>query len=81
MSRPTDWPETRGIRTLGISYGLGSNNGDLIQGPEFFEPGEIQSQITNWCEIESVPYGPGMDAYCHFLDDAALPFDISAKNA
>jgi hypothetical protein len=73
---PTAWSETRGIRTLGLSYGLGSNNGALIHNPEFFEPGEIQSQITNWCEIEQIPYGPGLDAYCHFLDDAGLPFDV-----
>ena len=58
MSKPNVWPETRGLRILGITYGFGSNNGDLIFNPEFFEPGEIQSQITNWCEIEFVAYGP-----------------------
>jgi hypothetical protein len=76
MDRPTTWPETRGLRILGLSYGLGSNNGAFIHNPEFFEPGEIQSQITNWCEIEHIPYGLGLDAYCHFLDDPKLPFDI-----
>ncbi len=76
MSKPTSWPESRGLRILGITYGLGSNNRDLIFNPEFFEPGEIQSQITNWCEIEHIPYGPDLDAYCHFLDDPALPFEI-----
>jgi len=76
ISKPNRWPETRGFRILGITYGLGSNNRDLIFNPEFFEPGEIQSQITNWCEIQAIPYGPGLDAYCHFLDDPALPFEI-----
>jgi hypothetical protein len=64
---------------LGITYGLGSNNRDLIFNPEFFEPGEIQSQITNWCEIEHIPYGLGLDAYGHFLDDPGLPFEIQAS--
>ena len=79
MSKPDHWPETRGLRILGITYGLGSNNGDLIFNPEFFEPGEIQSQITNWCEIESISYSPDFDAYCHFLDDPALPFEIQVS--
>jgi hypothetical protein len=61
---------------LGITYGLGSNNRDLILNPEFFEPGEIQSQITNWCEIDHIPYGPGLDAYAHFEDDPAMPFEV-----
>ena len=76
MSRPTSWSESRGLRILGITYGLGSNNRGLIFNPEFFEPGEIQSQITNWCEIEHIPYGPDLDAYCHFLDDSSLPSEI-----
>jgi hypothetical protein len=79
MSKPTSWPESRGLRILGITYGLGSNNRDLIFNPEFFEPGEIQSQITNWCEIEDIPYGPDLDAYCHFLDDPALPSEIQVS--
>ncbi len=79
MSKPNVWTETRGLRILGVTYGLGSNNRDLIFNPEFFEPGEIQSQITNWCEIEAIPYGPGLDAYCHFLDDPALPFEIQVN--
>jgi len=78
MSKPNRWPETRGLCILGITYGLGSNNGNLIFNPEFLEPGEIQSQITNWCEIESIPYSPGLDAYCHCLDDPALPLEIQA---
>jgi len=77
MDKPTHWPESRGLRILGITYGLASNNRDLIFNPEFFEPGEIQSQVTNWCEIERVSYGPNLDAYCHFLDDSALPFEVS----
>jgi hypothetical protein len=63
---------------LGITYGLGSNNVSLIHNPEYLEPGEIQSQITNWCEIQEIPYTLDMDAYCHFLDDPALPFKIEA---
>lgn len=76
IGKPTSWPESRGLRILGITYGLGSNNRDLIFNPEFFEPGEIQSQITNWCQIEYIPYGPDLDAYSHFLDDPGLPFEI-----
>jgi hypothetical protein len=79
MSKPTRWPQSRGLRILGITYGIGSNNRDLIFNPEFFEPGEIQSQITNWCEIEYIPYGPDLDAYCHFLDDPDLPFEIQVS--
>ncbi|MGD8243763.1 MAG: hypothetical protein PVG25_00785 [Anaerolineae bacterium] len=74
--RPTHWPNTRGLRILGVTYGLGSNNQDLVFNPEFFEPGEIQSQITNWCTIDQIPYAPGLDAYCHFLDEPALPYEI-----
>ena len=63
---------------LGITYGLGSNTANLIHNPEFFEPGEIQSQITNWCEIEGIPFSPNLDAACFFLDNANLPFEIQA---
>lgn len=79
IGKPTSWPESRGLRILRITYGLGSNNRDLIFNPEFFEPGEIQSQITNWCEIEYMPYGPDLDAYCHFLDDPELPFEVAVS--
>jgi hypothetical protein len=79
MDRSTHWPHARGLHTLGITYGLGSNNRDLIFNPEFFEPGEIQSQITNWCEIGYIPYGPDLDAYGHFLDDPGLPFEIQVS--
>jgi len=79
MDRPTHWPHARGLHTLGITYGLGSNNRDLIFNPEFFEPGEIQSQITNWCEIGYISYGPNLDAYGHFLDDSGLPFEIQVS--
>jgi len=79
MDRLTSWPESRGLRILGLGYGLGSNNRDLVFNPEFFEPGKIQSQITNWCEVEYIPYGSDLDAYCHFLDVPALPFSISVS--
>ena len=78
-SKPTHWPHTRGLRILGITYGLGSNTRDLIFSPEFFELGEIQSQITNWCELEHISYGPDLDAYGHFLDDPGLPFEIQVS--
>jgi hypothetical protein len=78
MDKPTSWPHTRAVRILGIGYGLGSNNAELIHNSEFWDPGEIQSQITNWCEIEPVPYGPDLDVYAHFLDDPVLPFEIEA---
>jgi hypothetical protein len=78
MDKPTTWPHTRAVDILGIRYGLGSNNAELIHNPEFWEPGEIQSQITNWCEIESLPYGPNLDAYAYFLDDPTLPLNIQA---
>jgi hypothetical protein len=73
------WPHARGLRILRISYGLGSNNLELISNAEFFEPGEIQSLITNWCEIEHIPYSSDMDAYAHFLDDPERPFAIDAS--
>jgi hypothetical protein len=79
MDKPTTWPHTRAVRILGIGYGLGSNNAELIHNAEFWEPGEIQSQITNWCEIEAVPYGRDLDAFAHFLDDPALAFDVKAR--
>jgi hypothetical protein len=78
MDKPTTWLHTRAVRILGIRYGLGSNNATLIHNPEFWEPGEIQSQITNWCEIEPLPYGPDLDAYAYFLDDPALPLNVQA---
>jgi hypothetical protein len=79
MDKPKSWPETRGLGILDITYGLGSNNGQLIHNPEFFEPGEIQSQITNWCEIEQIAYGSNLDAYIHFLDNRSLPFGIQVS--
>ncbi len=78
-SKPTSSTHARGLHILGITYGLGSNNRDLIFNPEFLEPGETQSQITNWCEIEHIAYGPGLDAYRHFLDDPGLPFEIQVS--
>lgn len=71
----SEWQATRGLEILGLTYGLGANNPDLIFAPEFFEPGEIQSQITNWSDIRFINYGPGMDAYIHFRDDATLPLE------
>ena len=79
IDRRMRWLETRALGVLGITYGLGSNNGDLIQNPEFFEPGEIQSQVTNWSEIETIDYGPDLDVYCCFLDEPDEPFDISVS--
>jgi len=76
IGNAANWSDTRGLRILGITYGLASNNRDLVFNPEFFEPGEIQSQITNWCEIDHIPYGPDLDAYCHLLDDPSLAFEI-----
>lgn len=73
------WPHTRGLHILGISYGLGSNNRELIFNAEFFERGKIQSLITNWCEIEHIPYRSDMDAYVHFRDDPDRPFAIDAS--
>jgi hypothetical protein len=78
MTQPNTWPHTRAVRILGIGYGLASNNSVLILNPEYWEPGEIQSQITNWCEVEPVPFGPDLDAYAYFRDDPALPFNIKA---
>jgi len=79
MGQPTSWPESRGLRILDINYSLGSNNRDLVFNPEFFKPGEIQSQITNWCEIEYISYGLDLDAYGHFLDKPSLPFEIQVS--
>lgn len=70
------FPETRGFRILGLTHGLASNNGELIHNPVHFEAGEIYTQITNWEKLESIPYAPGMDTYCHLLDDPNLPFAI-----
>lgn len=78
-TEPTAWPYSRGLRILGLTYGLGSNNRDLVFNPEFFEAGETQSQITNWSEIENISYGPELDAYAHFLDDPALPLEIGVS--
>jgi hypothetical protein len=78
MDTAITWPHTRAVRILGIGYGLASNNAAFLHNPEFWEPGEIQSQITNWSEIEPVPYGPDLEANACFLDDPALPFGIEA---
>jgi hypothetical protein len=78
MTRPDRWDHTRGLRILGLTYGLASNNRDLVLAPEFFEPGEIQSQITNWSGIEHIPYTPGLDATAHFLDDPGSAFEVRA---
>jgi len=59
---------TRGLHVLGIRYGLASNYPHLILNPEFYEPGEIQSQITNFCDFDFVPYTGDMDAYLTFAD-------------
>ncbi|MGQ9584542.1 MAG: hypothetical protein ACUVXG_03990 [Anaerolineae bacterium] len=59
---------TRGLHILGLRYGLASNNANLILNPEFYEPGEIQSQITNYCDFDFIPYTGEMDAYLTFVD-------------
>ncbi|MGQ9457023.1 MAG: hypothetical protein ACUVXH_02805 [Anaerolineae bacterium] len=59
---------TRGLHILGIRYGLASNNPHLILNPEFYEPGEIQSQITNYSEFDFIPYTGDMDAYLTIVD-------------
>ncbi len=74
MEKPSQWPETRGFRILGLTYGLGSNNGALIHNPVHFERGEIYTQITNWETLEPIDYQSGMDSYGHFLDDPEPPF-------
>lgn len=80
MSAAADaWPHTRGLRILGISYGLGSNNRELISNPEFFEPGEIHSLITNWGEIEHIPHRANLDAHVHLLDDRDQALEISIQ--
>jgi hypothetical protein len=77
MEKRSQWPETRGFRILGLTYGLGSNNGALIHNPVHFERGEIYTQITNWETLEPIEYQSGMDSYGHFLDDPDLPFEIN----
>ncbi len=80
-TKPTAWPHTRGFEILGITYGLASSKRDLIFNPEFFEPGEIHSQITNWSQIEEIAYGTDLDAYAFFLDDRSVPFEVQANEA
>jgi hypothetical protein len=77
MEKSGQWPERRGFRILGLTYGLGSNNEALIHNPVHFERGEIYTQITNWEKLEYIDYAPGMDSYGHFLDDPDLPFKIA----
>lgn len=79
MSNPTIWSHTRGFRILGLSHGLGSNNGDLINNPVYFEHGEIYNQITNWEELQPIDYRLGMDSYCHLLDDKDVSFNITLE--
>ncbi|NLE75404.1 MAG: hypothetical protein GX605_01465 [Chloroflexi bacterium] len=57
-----------GLETLGVRYGLASNNPHLILNPEFYGPGEIQSLVTAIGEFRFVPYGPDMDAYMTVVD-------------
>lgn len=77
MYKAESWPEKRGFRMLGLTHGIGSNNGQLIHNPVHFERGEIYTQITNWEKLEAVDYGPQMDSYCHLLDDPELPYEIA----
>lgn len=79
MSISTRWPEKRGLRILGLTHGIGSNNGGLINNPVHFERGEIYTQITNWEKLEPVDYGKDMDSYCHLMDDPGLPFEITVR--
>ena len=62
----------KGIRILGIEYGLTSSSGCMLDNPEYFAPGEIYSQLTNWGSIERIDYGPGMQAYLHLEDVAGV---------
>jgi hypothetical protein len=73
------WAHTRGLRILGITYGLATNQRELIFNPEFFESGAIHSLITNWCEIEDRAYASDLDAHATFFDEPGRPVDIDVR--
>ncbi len=82
MKEEGTWPHVRGLRILGINYGLGSNNQRLIFNAEFFEPGKIQSLITNWSEIEHIPYRSDLDSFREGqLNTAGLTLTVSPGRA
>ncbi|TFH36142.1 MAG: hypothetical protein E4G99_05625, partial [Anaerolineales bacterium] len=54
-------PLTKGVRILGINYGFISTSGSMLADPDYFLPGEIYSQFTNWGSIEAIDSGLQMD--------------------
>jgi hypothetical protein len=72
----------RGFRILGIDYGLASSSGVMLDNQAYFIPGEIFSQLSNWDELESIPYREGMDSYLYLEDSPrsspSIRFDSSS---
>ena len=76
---PHIWPEKRAWSILGLRYGFAANAEGLIGAAEYFEPGEIYSQFTNWETLEPIPFDLGLDATCTLRQDPQLPLAISVQ--
>jgi len=57
-----EWPFKRGVRICGATIGLASNNNSLITDPQYFESRILQSLLTDFWRLESVPYEGEVDA-------------------
>jgi hypothetical protein len=77
MGSPYDVEHKRGIEILGASFGLVSNNRELIYNPEFFEDPIVQSQRTNFYKLNQVPYEEGLVAQVTVIDSKELEPEVS----
>ncbi|NIM05143.1 MAG: hypothetical protein GTN65_05890, partial [Armatimonadetes bacterium] len=71
-----EWPYRRAVRVCGATIGLASNNDSLITDPQYFDSMILQSLLTDFWRLESVPYDDGVDAefWVHDVPGALLLF-------
>ncbi|MGD8731764.1 MAG: hypothetical protein PVH92_07790 [Anaerolineales bacterium] len=67
----------RAYRILGLTHGLESPSGLMLNDDRFFEPGEIFSAWTNWDRLEAIPFQPDMDVNIRLTDQVSRPFSIT----
>lgn len=64
-----DWALAKGLRILGLEYGLASSSGAMLDNADYFSPGEIYSHFTNWDAIQEIEFTSRMDAHLYLEDD------------
>ena len=71
-----EWPYRRAVRVCSAAIGLASNNNSLITDPQYFDSMILQSLLTDFRRLESIPYDDNVDAefWVHDVPGAPLLF-------